>query len=76
MLVINKTKGNSIYFGHILRTDEQEAFIQAIIDRQYDGTEEWSTSDSYLFKETPDEVVEYDEKDQVRVRDYYDDNEM
>lgn len=54
MIVINRTKGNSIYFENILLTTEPEAFIEAIIDREYEGTEDWSTEDLYDFKETPD----------------------
>ncbi len=52
MLLLNKTKGNSIFFENILRTKEPQAFIEAVIDREYEGTESWDPHDEYEFQET------------------------
>ncbi len=54
MKVINITKKEHMLFPHILRTEAPEDFIEAIIERKYEGTENWSTDDLYNFEETPD----------------------
>lgn len=56
MKLINITKKEHMLFPHILKTTEPEDFIQAIIEKKYEGTENWSVDDQYNFEETPDVV--------------------
>lgn len=57
MLLINKTRNESIHFPHILSTSQPAAFVLAVIEREYAGTEEWNLEDEYEFKETPTNEV-------------------